>query len=43
LSVIFGRDLITPPALQRRKTSIADVIVSYLTQPDAATGRPSKR
>jgi AcrR family transcriptional regulator len=41
LGVIFGRDLITPPALQRRKTSIADMIVSYLTQP-AATVRRAK-
>jgi AcrR family transcriptional regulator len=36
LGVIFGRDLITPSALQHRKTSIADMIISYLTRPDAA-------
>ncbi len=36
LGVIFGRDLITPSALRRRKSSIADMIISYLTRPDAA-------
>lgn len=35
LGVIFGRDLITPSALQHRKTSIADMIISYLTRPHA--------
>ncbi len=40
LGVIFGRDLITPSAVQHRKTSIADMIISYLTRPDAAGGRP---
>jgi AcrR family transcriptional regulator len=39
LGVIFGRDLITPSALQQRKTSIADMIISYLTRPDAIVGR----
>jgi AcrR family transcriptional regulator len=37
LGVIFGRDLITAAALQQRKTSIADMIVSYLTRLDGAT------
>jgi AcrR family transcriptional regulator len=39
LGVIFGRDLITLSALQHRKTSIADMIISYLTRPNAAAGR----
>jgi AcrR family transcriptional regulator len=39
LGVIFGRDLITPSALQQRKTSIADMIISYLTRPDAVAKR----
>jgi AcrR family transcriptional regulator len=45
LGVIFGRDLITPSALKRRKTSIADMIVSYLTRVDAIapTGQASRK
>lgn len=32
LGVIFGRDLITPSALERRKVAIADIIISYLSR-----------
>jgi AcrR family transcriptional regulator len=39
LGVIFGRDLITASALRQRKTSIADMIISYLMRPDAAGRR----
>jgi TetR/AcrR family transcriptional regulator len=31
LGVIFGRDLTTAAALRRRKNSVADMIISYLT------------
>ena len=38
LGVIFGRKLITPKALEHRKATISDIVISYLTQRDHRLG-----